>query len=480
MCSHTWTVVLTLMFSHTDGHAHSCPCAHSRCAHTHTHSCSHTHVLTLAHVLPHGQSCSHSCSHTRTLMLTLAHVLTQSCLHVLTWTLVLTRPHSSPMCSIMLTHAPRHVCSLSLMCSCSHVFTHVLSPMCSYTDTRAHTHGVVLTHVLTQRSHPCAQSCSHVIAWTLVLTPACAHTLMLTRAHLCSHPCAHRHSCSHTRTLAHSRPCADMLIHTSAHSPMCSHTDTRAHSRPCGHMNTRAHTHVLTQTDICAHTCSHSGSLSPMCFHGLMLTLVLTLTDTAHSRPCVHTYGHSGSHMLTFMDTRAHMDTRALLPMCSHPCSHSYAHTHMLTYASLMCTLIHSYTRAHTHMCSHTDTRSLPPMCSHTRTLVLTETLVLTRPCAHTRARPPKYAYPCPSHTHQSTRSTEPGWPKPLQSSCTPASPSLLLLICSSRRNLFWVSTELKWEQQAAVKLQDFTLWTDRTEAWQGTRLAYNCNWPFS
>lgn len=63
------------------------------------------------------------------------------------------------------------------------------------------------------------------------------------------------------------------------------------------------------------------------------------------------------------------------------------------------------------------------------------------------------------AHAHQSTRSVLPGWPRPWQSSWTPESPSLLLLICSSRRCLFCVSIVLKWWQQAAVRLQDFTLW---------------------
>lgn len=47
-------------------------------------------------------------------------------------------------------------------------------------------------------------------------------------------------------------------------------------------------------------------------------------------------------------------------------------------------------------------------------------------------------------HTHQSTRSTVSGWPRALQSSRTPKSPSGLLLICSSSRERFLVNTEQK------------------------------------
>lgn len=82
--------------------------------------------------------------------------------------------------------------------------------------------------------------------------------------------------------------------------------------------------------------------------------------------------------------------------------------------------------------------------------------------------RPPRVdtcrSQPCPSSTgrhaqaHQSSRSVVPGCPRPRHSSSTPASPSLLLLSCSSRRHLFWVSIALKCWQQAAVRSQDFTL----------------------
>ena len=63
-----------------------------------------------------------------------------------------------------------------------------------------------------------------------------------------------------------------------------------------------------------------------------------------------------------------------------------------------------------------------------------------------------------PQQAHQSTLSAVPGWPRAWHSAWTPESPSWLLLSCSSRRCLFWVSIEPKWWQQAAVRLQDFTL----------------------
>jgi hypothetical protein len=46
------------------------------------------------------------------------------------------------------------------------------------------------------------------------------------------------------------------------------------------------------------------------------------------------------------------------------------------------------------------------------------------------------------------------------------------LLICNSRRDWLWVNTERKWEQQAAVKLQVFTLW-------DGQVVAHDRNCPF-
>lgn len=82
-------------------------------------------------------------------------------------------------------------------------------------------------------------------------------------------------------------------------------------------------------------------------------------------------------------------------------------------------------------------------------------------PTAPMRTQP---AWRCPApahtymHTHQSTCSVVPGCPRAWHSSWTPQSSSVLLLICSSKRRLFWVSIVLKWRQQAAVKLQDFTL----------------------
>lgn len=144
-------------------------------------------------------------------------------------------------------HTNGHLCSHGL--TLTHVIsqTHMLT-LCSHSQTL-----LILAHVLTHTDTR-AHTCSH--SWTLVLTHAHMDTCALLP--MCSQTPMLTHTCSHTP-----HPCAHSCSHTRAHTHMCSHTDTCAHSHPCA----RTHGHSCSHRHLCslAHVLTHVHMTSQIC-----------------------------------------------------------------------------------------------------------------------------------------------------------------------------------------------------------------------